>query len=251
MSPATANFTVSVIVPALNEQGNIAATVHEILTALDGRFADFELLLIDDGSTDDTGPIMDQLAASNPHLRVVHNPQPSNFGGAYKKGLGFVRMQYVMMVPGDNQFPAASIIKVLEKIGEADIVIPFTSNQRIRAKSRQLGSRAFTGLLNCLFRLHLTYYNGIVVHRTDIVKGIAITTDSFAYQAETLIKLLRAGHSYVEVGTEITERSAGKSAALRPKNLLLVFRTVGHLVDQIYFHPSRATPPPVEAEVRR
>jgi dolichol-phosphate mannosyltransferase len=248
---STANFTVSVIVPALNEQGNIEGTVSEVLAALSGRFADYELVLIDDGSTDETGRIMDRMATENSHIRVIHNPRPSNFGGAYKKGLAAARMQYVVMVPGDNQFPAASIVKVIERIGEADIVIPYTSNQHIRTKSRQLGPRAFTHILNFLFRLRLRYYNGIVVHRTDIVKSIAITTDSFAYQAEALIKLLRRGHSYVEVGTEITERSSGKSAALRPKNLMLVFKTIAHLVREIYVAPRRSAATAVHAEISR
>ncbi|MCG3149450.1 MAG: Undecaprenyl-phosphate 4-deoxy-4-formamido-L-arabinose transferase [Verrucomicrobiae bacterium] len=228
-------MTISVIIPALNEQGNIAGAVTEVLEALGDRFAQYEVILVDDGSTDDTGKIMDQIAASNPHLKVIHNLQPSNFGGAYKKGLAAAAMEYVVMIPGDNQFPSSSIVKVLERIGKADIVVPYTSNQQIRTRGRRIGSQVFTRLLNFLFRLRLRYYNGIVVHRTHLVKSITITTDGFAYQAEALIKLLRAGHSYIEVATEITERATGRSAALRPKNLILVMQTIRHLIGEIYF----------------
>jgi dolichol-phosphate mannosyltransferase len=247
---AAPNSTISVIIPALNEEENIRGTVNEVLSALENRFCDHELVLIDDGSMDKTGQIMDELAAQNPKIRVLHNPRPSNFGGAYKKGVAAARMEYVMMVPGDNQFPAASIAKVLEKVGEADIVVPFTANQRVRPWSRRVASRAFTTIVNLLFGQRLKYYNGIVIHRRDILNTISITTDSFAYQAEALVKLLRKGHSYVEVGTEIVERSSGKSAALRLKNLTSVFSALAHLVRAVYFPPKQTATTAATSHIR-
>lgn len=227
--------TLSVIIPALNEQQNITDTVAEVLTAIGDRFRDFELVLVDDGSTDATGSIMDQLAADNKRIRVVHNPHPTNLGGAYKAGLAAARMDHVILVPGDNQFSADNIVKVVNLIGQADIVIQYTTNQNIRPLLRQVGSHLFTTILNVLFRLRIRYYNGTVVHRRQLLKTIVITTDGFAYQAEALVKLLRAGHTYVDVGTEIRERATGRSTALRFKNILAVFNAILHLVWEIYF----------------
>jgi glycosyltransferase involved in cell wall biosynthesis len=239
-NPTQKNVTISVIIPALNEEQNILNTISEVLKALGDEFIDHELVLVDDGSTDRTGLIMDEFAAKNARVRVVHNLRPSNFGGAYKSGLAGAQMQYLMMVPGDNQFPADSIAKVLELVGTADIVIPYTSNQQVRPLARRIGSRLFTVTLNLLFGLHIRYYNSIVVHRRELLNTITLTTDSFAYQAEALIKLLRAGHSWVEVGNEITERTGGKSVALRANNLLAVFGALAHLVRQVYFPPKQA-----------
>jgi glycosyltransferase involved in cell wall biosynthesis len=227
--------TLSVIIPALNEGQNIANTVQEVLTAIGDRFADYELVLVNDGSTDDTGRIMDQLAAGNPHLRVLHNPSPNNLGGAYKKGLAVARHDYVLMVPGDDQLPAAGIANVLARVGEAEMVIPYHTNLHIRPLGRQITSRLFTAILNALFHLRLRYFNSIVVYRRELLQTITIRTDSFAFQAETLIKLLRAGHSYVEVGLEIRERPTGRSTALRWTNVVAVFRAVGQLLRDVYF----------------
>jgi len=227
--------TISVIIPALNEEKNIQGTVQEVLAALDDRFSDFELVLVDDGSVDTTGAIMDQLVSDNVRMRVAHNSHPTNLGGAYKTGLAIARMEYVIMVPGDNQFSAANIAKVLDHVGQADMVIQYTTNQNVRPLPRQLGSRLFTAILNCFFRLRISYYNGTVVHRRELLNTIVIRTDGFAYQAEAIVKLLRAGHTHVDVGTEIRERASGRSTALRPKNLAAVFKAIWNLVWEVYF----------------
>jgi hypothetical protein len=73
----------------------------------------------------------------------------------------------------------------------------------------------------------------LVVHRTELLRQIAINTDGFAYQAEALIKVLRQGHSYVEVGTNVTQRQGGRSMALMPKNLFKVVSAIYALYREI------------------
>ena len=225
MSAALDRVGVSFVVPALDEQENIRATVDEVLEAAKG-LGSFEVILVDDGSTDDTGRIMDELAAGHPAIAVVHNRPNRGLGGAYKVGLARASQEYVMLVPGDNSFPADCLRQILAVVGQADVVVPYRLNPEARGLGRRIGSSGFTTVLNLLFGLRIRYYNGLVVHRTALVRSIDIETDGFAYQAEALIKLLRQGHSYVEVGTIIEERRQGASKALRPKNLLSVARTI-------------------------
>jgi hypothetical protein len=104
--------------------------------------------------------------------------------------------------------------------------VNYISNADFRGRSRHLVSQAFVGLLNLRFGLRLRYYNGTVLHRTEHVRSIRIHTDSFAYQAEALVKLLRAGRTYLEVPTPITMRAAGRTKAFRLKNLLGVGRAL-------------------------
>ncbi len=209
------------IVPALNEAENIAGTVEEIEEA--ARLAalpSFEIVLIDDGSTDRTGAVMTELAAAKPFIKHLSNPRPTGLGGAYKTGFRAAVGRHVMLVPGDNVFPASSLKLILEKIGRADILVHYVVNNNIRSPGRRFLSVAFTAMNNFIFGLNLPYYNGLVVHRTDVLKTITIETDSFAYQAEALVKLLRAGRSFDTVGTPLVARAHGGSKALRPKNII-------------------------------
>ena len=230
MAPA-GKPTVSVVIPALNEEANIAAAVREAVAAMGDRFADYELLLFDDGSIDRTGAIMDELAAGDPrHIRVTHNPSPRNLGGVYKQGIELARMDYILMVPGDNENPGHALQAPFDAIGRADIVLPYPVNSAVRGPARHLVSRVYVGLLNLLFGLRVRYYNGTVIHRTANLKGLAVKTSSFAYQAEILIKLLCAGKSFVEVPIRIDPPKAGRrSRAFRWKNMVQVGRTLGDL----------------------
>lgn len=215
----------------MNEEASIADAVGEAVAAMRARFSDYEVLLFDDGSTDRTGAIMDELAAADPrYVRVIHNPTPLNLGGVYKQGIALARMDYILMVPGDNENPGHALQAPFDAIGEAEIVLPYPVNSGVRGFSRHLVSRTYVGLLNRLFGLHVRYYNGTVIHRTANLKSLSIKTASFAYQAEILIKLLCAGKSFVEVPIRIDPPKEGRrSRAFRWKNMVQVGRTLGDL----------------------
>lgn len=221
--------SVSFVVPALNEGEAVRGSVREIIKAAEGRLDDYEIILVNDGSTDNTGEVIDRLAADHAFAHVVHNERNLGFGGAYKRGVAAANLNYVMMVPGDDAHPAPGLAPILDQVGEADIVVPYVLNPESRSWFRRLLSRSFVLLLNTLFGRRLRYYNGLVVHRRDLLNEITITTDGFSYQAEALIKLLRRGATYVEVGVLISERKGGRSSALKPRNVAAVLRTVWYL----------------------
>ncbi|MFA6562324.1 MAG: glycosyltransferase family 2 protein [Verrucomicrobiia bacterium] len=231
--------TLSVIIPALNEEENIAAAVAEVLRIVENRFANYELLLFDDGSRDRTGAIMDQLAGANTHLRVTHNPRPCNLGGVYKQGIAMARFDYVTWVPGDNENPGRAIEPPVDAIGKADIVLPYPTNLNVRPWTRRVISCAYTFLMNLLFGQRLRYFNGTAIFRTADLRSIIITTNSFAFQTEALLKLLKAGRSYVEVGIEIQPRCGRRSKALHLRNLIAVPKAVARLVAEIHFNRNR------------
>ncbi len=223
--------TLSVVIPALNEEANIEAAVQQTIGALGDRFSDYELLLFDDGSTDRTGAIMDRLQAADPkHIRVTHNQQSQNLGGVYRQGVQVARMEYLLMVPGDNENPAHALQAPFDALGKADIIVPYPENSNVRGMGRHLVSRGYVLTLNTLFRQRIRYYNGTVIHRTANLKAITIETASFAYQTEILLKLLSMGKTHVEVPIRIEPPKPGRvSRALRWKNVVEVAKTVGRL----------------------
>jgi dolichol-phosphate mannosyltransferase len=227
--------TISVIIPALDEEGNIEATVDEVLDAIGGRFSDCEILIFDDGSSDRTGAITDELAAKDKRVKVTHNKRTMGLGYNYKKGVELAKHDYVILVPGDNQITRDSMIRMFDLINKADIVIPYIDNYWIRPLSRQGISRLFTKIMNLLFWLDLSYYNGPVIHRREIIQKLApIVSNGFVYQAEILTRLIKSGHSFVEVGMQIRERGSGASKAFSLNNIMSVVRAIAGLMWEIY-----------------
>lgn len=226
--------SVSFIVPALNEERNIVGAVRTCTQAAEGIVSDYEVILVNDGSRDRTGELMEDMARTDPHLRVVHNSRNLGFGGAFKAGLTIATMDYVVRVCGDDQVPIAGVRRVLGEIGKADFVVPYIANPgEFRSLGRRFGSWGFTQLVNTLFGLRVPYYNHCVVFRRDAVQSIRIVTDGFAYQAEALVKLLKAGYGFVAIGVNDVARIHGKSTALRPRNLVKVVRALGALFVEI------------------
>ncbi len=212
--------SISVIVAALDEERDLEDAVLTVREAVARRFPAWEVLIVNDGSRDRTGPIADDLAARHPGVRAIHHPETRGLGACFKTGLAAARMDHVMLVNGKNDTPAEALDDLFARIGEADLVVPYTLNFGERALARRLLSRAFTGLINALFRLHLRYYNHSVLYPRDLVRSVRIRTDSHAYQAEILVKLLKRGCSFVEVGVRDRFDPARRTRAFRPRNLL-------------------------------
>ena len=250
MSDANSRQRISIVVPALNEERLITPVVEGILSHLVGRFADYEVILINDGSVDATAEKMEALAAAHDKVRVIHHQTHRGLGTSYKRGVQEAKFEYLMMLCGDGGLPPKSLPAIFDKIGEADIVAPYMVNlQRIKTPLRLFTSRCYTHLLNTLFNQNVHYYNGLPVHRTDLVRQVRISGSGFAFQGEVMTKLLRAGCSLVQVGVEGAEM-AQRSSALKPRNLASVFKTLLILIwDISRFDPSmiKRTGPGVES----
>jgi len=217
------------VIPCFNEEDNVELTVGSVREAMGSR-GEYEVVLVNDASTDRTLERMQALAAVDPCIRVLDNPSNLGFGGSYKRGARAATATYVMMLPGDDGFPAQSIAEIVSHAGEADIIIPVVTNPGARSWFRATVSKGFTALLNWTFWLNVGYYNGAVLQRNDLLRGIEITTNSFAYQAEALVKLIARGATYKHCHVRIQERTTGRSSALSLKNQIAVWKTVLHLL---------------------
>ncbi|MBU1199350.1 MAG: glycosyltransferase family 2 protein [Nanoarchaeota archaeon] len=226
--------SITVVVAAYNEEGYLERAIKKYVNALNKTPLDYEILIINDGSKDRTDEIANQLAKKYPQVRVSHNKRNRNLGYVFRKAVRLAKKNYITLFPGEGELLASSIRKNLSYIGKADIIVPHIGNPKLRPFYRRVISSGFTTLLNLLFGLHLKYYNGHVINKVKVLRKTRMTTDSFAYEAEILIRLLKGKkkYSYIQV-PYYTEKRTGKSAALKIKNLIMVCWTVIRLLRDI------------------
>lgn len=228
------NNSVSVIIPALNEAGNIEKTIQNVLLALKNQeFSDYEIIIINDGSTDKTEKIVAKLSINNELIKVMSNPKPKGLGYNIRTGIRAATKDYVGWFPGDNQIILESIIKIFEQIGKTDVIIPYVANPQQRTFFRSVLSRSYTKIFNIIFGLHLKYFNGPCFFRRDLLKTISMTTNSPAYMAEILVQLVKKKIPYVEVPFYNQERVYGKSNVINWKNIFLIGKTIINLIRKI------------------
>lgn len=227
---STRNLTVGVT--CYNERHSITLTLDSLLAALDGRGLSWEVIVVDDVSTDDSVAVVECYIAEegSGRIRLYRN----------QRNQGLVRNVYMIAemgtgtrfwyMSGDNTVPAETAGKILDSIDRADIVIPKVLTYVGRPLHRKFISRAYTLLVNFLSGLDIYYYNGSSVYlRADVV-NYAKKIGGYGYSAEMIIRLIDDGRSYVEVPVVYTDRKEGKASALRLPHLVQVCGFFGRLV---------------------
>lgn len=220
----------SVVVPAFNEEENIAKVVERVHKIAPNYCTDYEILIVNDKSSDNTGKIINSIAKKDKKVKTIHNKINLGFGGSYLKGLRNANFEYVMLIVGDNTNPLYSLKKVISQIGKADIIIPYYINfHTTKTWLRHVVSISYTHLVNNITGLSLKYYNGIALHRTDLVKPIPNLSTGFGFNAEILVYLIKRGATYIEVPVINEDEKSSTSSAFKIKNIVKVIQSIHKL----------------------
>ena len=228
MAKDTSEIFLTLFVACYNEEQNIAGTLAACLDALKRFSFTWEIIVIDDASTDNSVQVIEAFKRSHPGLpiRLYVNPRNKGLAENYIDAAFLGKGTWYRLVCGDNVVPADSIAEVLEHIGEADMIIPYMAESKARTFFRRFLSTAYTSVVNLISGHRLHYYNGLAVHSRYNVMRWHGNSRGFGFQAELIVRLLMKGMTYREVQIVAHERAAGKSSALQLRNILSVAHTL-------------------------
>jgi glycosyltransferase involved in cell wall biosynthesis len=216
---------ITVIIPAFNEAPNIPSTMEKAMAALRSQFDRFEILLIDDYSTDTTGKMLDELAAQHPEIRVVHNPR--NLGAGESIRIGFREAKYDLVIHDamDYAFDLKDLSKMTPLLAEADVIVAVRKQRAGYSPYRKLTSVVNLGLLHLLFDLKLRDYNFTQLYRKSVLDSVKVEARSTAFLTpETLIRAHDQGFRIKEVEIEYYPRLEGVATSGSPKVILRSLR---------------------------
>lgn len=217
--------SLSVVVPAYNEMGNLEAAVRDVVHAL-RSFDQYEVIVVNDGSKDGTGDVADRMAAELPGVRVIHHSVNRGFSESYQTGLKNARMEYFTFVPGDHEVALESVEEIFNAVGTADIVVPYHGTPWNRSWHRRILTWICTTQLNVAFGRRLKYFQGPAVYPTALARVLPINTTGFFFATEMLVNALMMGYSIVEVPLIHRERTYGQSKAVRGSNIVSAQMTI-------------------------
>jgi glycosyltransferase involved in cell wall biosynthesis len=221
--------------PALNEEQNISGAVMNVLRTFEACAVPGQLLIVNDGSSDQTGRIAETYAAAHAEVRVIHHARPEGIGASFWDGVKQSSGEIVVMLPGDGENDAAEILRYLPLMEQVDMVVPFVFNREVRSFSRRLLSIVYREIIKASFGLSLNYMNGTVMYRKAVFAGIELRNGGFFYQTELLIKTIRRGHLYAEVPYALSRRGSGDSSATTFRSLMKVARGYVATFAEIHF----------------
>jgi glycosyltransferase involved in cell wall biosynthesis len=229
--PLSKKKTISIIIPAFNEEGNIQGSIDAAVYAASNKFDDYEVIVVNDGSEDQTLSLVKKNIKKNNRIKVISHSENKGFGASFNTGRKNVRMMYTVMVHGDNVFPEDSLSEVFSMVGKTDVVCGYIQNPESRSQARRLISDSFQKFMNILFGMNLKYFNGIQIHKTEWLKNIELKSTGFGFQSELLVKALKQGKTYLEVPYIHVERPGGGATKIfKWKNICSVVRTILHLL---------------------
>jgi dolichol-phosphate mannosyltransferase len=216
----------SVIIPAYNEEETLKEVATKTLQVLNKTTNDFEIVIVDDGSLDNTRTIADMLEKKYRRIKVTHHSTNKGYGVALKTGISLVRYSNVIVIPADGQFPPSDIEKFIPLMGKTDFILGFRK-ERKDSLTRRFNAKLFHLFLYFFFKCKLRDVNWIKLYNKDILDSIDIKSDGIAADAEIVIKLLDKKCEFKEVGVGYARRRAGKASSLNIKH---IFQTIFELI---------------------
>ena len=242
--------SLSYFFPAHDEAENIEQLVTEALAELPRLARRFEIVCVDDGSTDGTGDIADRLAAEHPDVvRAVHHGVNQGYGAALRSGLGAARYPLVCFTDGDRQFRIADLAGLLDRVREPadpastalpDVVVGYRI-QRADPPIRLAYARVYRACLRVFFGLRVRDVDcACKLFRREALEDIRLTSGGAFLSAELLIKLRALGRTVVEVGVPHHPRTAGRASGADPRVVLRAVRDFWRLRLLLWARPREA-----------
>lgn len=159
---------VSIVIPALNEEKSIGSVIDEICLTMEGAGREFEILVIDDGSTDSTGEI-----ANGKKVKVIGHPIPAGYGASIQHGIVQAKYNYIVITDADGTYPIKKIPELISPLNEYDMVVGARTGRRYRGS-------IFKHPLRKIFQLLCEFVTGVKI--PDVNSGFR------AFKKEAVMK---------------------------------------------------------------
>jgi glycosyltransferase involved in cell wall biosynthesis len=225
--------SISVFFPCYNEQENVEHTTKQAIAVLDKLDADFEVIIVNDGSSDATAQIADEIAAREPRVRVVHHPTNRGYGQALRSGFDAASKNLVFYTDGDGQFDISELPPLLPLMKDYDIVTCFRLKRQDNLL-RKINAWCWTRLVCLLFHMKIRDIDcAFKLYKRQIFDNITLSSTGALIDTEILARAVRRGYTVTQKGVHHYPRKAGEQTGAKLGVILRAFKELFKLYRQI------------------
>jgi len=211
----TGSKSISCVIPLYNDESTVRTTVEALVSVLGALKAEYEIILVDDGSPDKAGEIADLLSQSNRNIRVLHHERNLGYGQALRGGFDIATKRFVFFTDGDGQYEMKDLHKAWPKLDEYKAVIGYPERRAdglkriVVSKVYNAICRLYLGLavksINCSFKIieRKFFRNNKLYSKGGFIDG------------EIVSKLFRKGYKIAEIPVSHCKRTFGRSTFLK------------------------------------
>lgn len=224
MSPISVSF----VIPMYNESQTIGNTVERLTQMAKALTDDYEIVIADDGSTDDSGLIADRIAEEDPHVKVEHLKKNAKFGGALRKGLKRAKKNIIIYTDSDLPVDSSDIRNALFLLDECDIVTAVSKVKKGETLKRIIISGVYNFLVQLLFKTALKDINsGFKIYKRKVFENMELISNSPFVDVEIFIKAMKRNFVITQYPIIFKHRKKGKSYISRPS---VIFATLADML---------------------
>lgn len=212
----TMRESVSVFFPAYNDEASIAALVRDALEVLPQITDDYEVIVVNDGSADRTGEVLDELARANPCVRVVHHETNRGYGGALRTGFASASKELIFYTDGDGQYDVRELVRLRPFLIEGvDIVNGYKLKRADKWQRKALGA-VYNRLAHILFQIPIRDVDcDFRLMRARALRKVKLSSTSGSICVELVYNLQRAGCNFTQAPVNHYPRAHGRSQFFR------------------------------------
>ena len=226
MSVETRKFpSLSVFFPAYNDAPSLPSLVRKTFAVLERHVTDYEVIVVNDGSYDNTGKVLEQLRREfAPRMRVETHPHNRGYGGALRTGFAAATKEYVFYTDGDGQYDVSELPRLLELVGPRTGLVNGYKRERQDPAHRIWIGNIYNFCARLLFRIRIRDIDcDYRLIRRELLERIHLTSTSGTICVELVRKLELSGCEVAEIGVHHYPRLHGKSQFFRIRSLAVTF----------------------------
>jgi cellulose synthase/poly-beta-1,6-N-acetylglucosamine synthase-like glycosyltransferase len=225
---------ISIFVPALNEAESLPSTIDSVMFAVNAnRLSEFEILIFNDGSTDNTAQVIRELEKKNARIRSVHFEKNKGWGIAFQEAVKIAKYPKLTLYPGDGMVQKETLRDMIANASKADFVCAYTVNRECRTKTRNFISSIYTKIYIWTFQIPLRYANSTPVYPVALLRTMSFGCRRYSFPSEVTVKVMRSNVTFLEMPGYHNPANM-KSSALGWRNLFEVISTYLRLCLEIF-----------------
>ena len=210
----------SIGIPAFNEADKIQKTLLSVYKIAQQTLDRFEILVVDDGSTDQTyKSALEAACRLGTEITVIRREINQGVGSAFKLFLERAQFPYICLIPGDNAYTSDGIRSLFGAVGTSPLIISFRGEMKQRTKLRFALSKIATAYVSLLVGKRIRDAHSLFVFPVDETRKLNIKNTGYGYHMETLSRLLLRHDNFYEVPVELTPAPDISSGVMRPRVL--------------------------------
>jgi glycosyltransferase involved in cell wall biosynthesis len=219
----------SIVLPCFNEEENVADAIRYASAAAAATAAEYEVIVVNDGSTDATAERAAAFADEDEHVRLVVHAHNRGYGDALRSGLAAARMPWIFLTDADLQFDPGELERFVPLASDADLLVGRRA-QRRDPFARRLNARLWNWLVRRLFAIPVRDVDcAFKLVRASALDGVELRSHGAMISTELIVKLLARGARLREQDVQHRPRIAGEQSGANPRVVLRAFHELAWL----------------------